>query len=318
MTENELLEQYASKDEGNEVFMPPIPLFTAILDTSKVIEENIYKERNVANFEQVKNDLNKTYLTTFIQSLQSFAKAVNNGKFKLDEYPIAEWKYLAGEDSRFIMHNFPKLFAMVNENAQVNNYDVFIYAAQSLSPKDFSSIVGNFNDDEKFAKFTSDLHKLFPEKVRSPDFNPLEDAISLGNYELVKKMKTSSKINELLMQGILKKIDKISIDTNLILRLASFEDMEVKKNIVKSICEAENNGFIRVSKAEIESKNKAHYGTLSHIETDKKLSYADIYMFSNNGVSLFTNNNERLIKLKKIQDEKLYGSQPKLSSLNNF
>lgn len=305
---NELkfLKQYERKKEGNEVLMPSEDFKELCQDLSALIKDNIYSKKNIENIQQHQNKIIETYLDHFSQSFINFAEMVNSQKLTINDHPIKDWKWLANdENTRFVLPSFYKLAGNTIENMNVKNYDVFIFALKTLNPKEISQIIANFSSPDTVINFVRDLKKIAPDVLQSDKFNPIEDMLNEGNGELFKNCVKNNDIFNLIRDGDLKSFYDLSIDTNLLLRLNSDFDLRHKKNIVKAIMVANENGFLENHLKDMDKTNKDLYGKLSNIDVDSVLGYKDIYLFSMNEVSLFENNNERLVNLKQSQDEKL-------------
>lgn len=300
-------DKYIMKDIGNEALMPTGNFVNFSAQLSMRVKNDIYNENEeIPRLKEMKDKLKFAYLELFQDCIEKFGNAVNENQISIYNFPIKEWVYLANdEDTRFVYPSFYELFAQTIENAQLKQNDIFIYMSNDLKPKELSEIVARLKKVETVHTFVKDLQRINPMIIEDENFHPFEDMINIGNHELLKHSLDSAKINQLVSERLLKDIEKVSIDSNLILRLGSEDDILTKKNIVKSLCVANDYGLLQKQLHDVKNKNKSHYSALSHIKVDSKLNYAEVYLFSNNNIALFENNNERLVKLKKIQDEKM-------------
>lgn len=319
--EEELLKKYEMAIQKNEILMPNNDFVRFCKNMSNQIKNSIYseEENKSEKMENLKSKTKAIYIEAMAKSFIKFGESINSNELTINDFPVKDWFYLAeSEETRFALPDFHSLTADAIKSLSVKNYNLFVYALKNTRPDDISKILANFESPEMLCDFTRDLNNVYPEIVSSPYFTPLTDIINEGNYRLLERVLVNREIDDFKRNGKLKDFEILGVETNIILRLNSDYDLIKKKNIVKALCVASENRILDSHLKDLGSKNKARYSSILNIPVDKKLSYADIYLFSQSNVPLFENNNQRLIDMKKIQDEKLKCSPEKqYTKMNN-
>lgn len=246
-----------------------------------------------------------SYINMLGKVLTVFEQEVKKGKIGNNQFPIKEWKYLSNRDeTRFLMRDFYKLYALTSESLIKNDADYLVYPLSSLNAEEHSKVLGNLSNPQTFLKFIKSISKINPEILNDKSFNPLESMVNEGNPEFLKIALNDSRIQDMVKEGKIRPIEKIEIDGDLIKRLGSTFDNEKKKNIINSLKVLSEHDLLNKQLNDLNSKNKNDYMLFSQIQPADKLSYSDIYLYSNNSVSLFIDNNDKLVEAFKLQEEK--------------
>lgn len=247
----------------------------------------------------------KSYINMLGKVLTVFEQEVGKEKIGNNQFPIKEWKYLSNRDeTRFLMRDFYKLYALTSESLIKNDADYLVYPLSNLNAEEHSKVLGNLSNVQTFLKFIKSISKINPEILNDKSFNPLESMVNEGNHELLKIALNDSRIQDMVREGKIRPIEKIEIDGDLIKRLGSTFDNEKKKNIINSLKVLSEHDLLNKQLNDLSSKNKNDYMLFSQIQPADKLSYSDIYLYSNNSVSLFIDNNDKIVEAFKLQEEK--------------
>lgn len=283
---------------GSEYHIAAINGASLPVDANEIYEEN-----------------EKSYIKILGKILTVFESEVAKGKIDSKGFPIKDWKHFTNRDeTRFIMNDFYKIYAMTAESIIKSKADYLVYPLINLTPEEHSKVLGNLSNTQTFIRFIKSIESISPHVLKDESFNPLESIINEGNPEFLKLALEDSRIQDMVKEGVIKPIEKIEIDGDLIRRLASDFDNKKKTNIVNCIKILSEYGLLEKQLKGIDSKNKNNYMLLNQIQPSDKLSYIDVYLYSINNVPLFSNNNAKIVSNFKLQEEKR-GYEPSKSRM---
>lgn len=304
--EEGILKQYTAKENYFDFYRPPLDYSEICFKFGSEYHQDVISGKPLpSDANEIYEENEKSYMRIMGKILTVFENEVGKGKISAEGFPIKDWKHFTNRDeTRFIMNDFYKIYAMTAETIIKLKADYLVYPLISLTPEEHSKILGNLSNPQTFIKFIKSIEKISPNVLKSDSFNPLESIVNEGNHEFLRIALEDSRIQDMIKEGKIKPIEKMEIEGDLIRRLASDFDNKKKTNIVNCIKILSEYGLLEKQLKGIETQNKNEYMLLNQIQPADKLSYSDIYLYSMNNVPLFSNNNEKIVNAFRIQEDK--------------